>query len=87
MDYIKVLLIGLIAVIVYYLALQWSALPEQEVVFNPEAEEVITLKEEGLNDSKDLLSALDTAPPGVAEPEETKPSEMATSRLFYIKKL
>ena len=85
MDYIKVLLIGLIAVIVYYLALQWSALPEQEVVFNPEAEEVITLKEEGLNDSKDLLSALDTTPPGVAEPEETKTSDLATSRLFSLK--
>ena len=80
MDYIKVLLIGLIAVILYYLVLQWSAMPEQEVVFNPEKEEVITLKEEGLSDSKDLLSALDTAPPGVAETRETKTGELATSR-------
>ena len=85
MDYIKVLLIGLIAVILYYLVLQWSAMPEQEVVFNPEKEEVITLKEEGLNDSKDLLSALDTAPPGVAETKETKTGELATSRLFSLK--
>ena len=64
MDYIKVLLIGLIAVIIYYLALQWSAVPEQEVVFSPETKEAITLKKEVLNDSKDLLSALDTAPSG-----------------------
>ena len=85
MDYIKILLIGLIAVIVYYLALQWSAVPEQEVVFNTEIDEAVTLKEEGLGDSKDLLSALDTAPPGVAETEETKTSDMATSRLFSLK--
>ena len=85
MDYIKVLLIGLIAVIVYYLALQWSAVPEQEVAFIPEIEEVIALKEEGLSDSKDLLSALDTAPAGVAETRETKTGELVTSRLFSLK--
>ena len=31
MDYIKISLIGLIAVIVYYLALQWSGLPNEEI--------------------------------------------------------
>ena len=46
MDYIKVFLIGLIVVIVYYLLLQWSNLPEEGVVFQPAKEATKTIKEE-----------------------------------------
>ena len=44
MDYIKVFLIGLIVVIVYYLLLQWSNLPEEGVVFQPAKEATKTIK-------------------------------------------
>ena len=44
MDYIKVFLIGLIAVITYYLLFQWSSLPEEDVVFQPAKEATKTIK-------------------------------------------
>ncbi len=84
MDYIKVFLLGLIAVIAYYLILQWSNLPEDDVVFEPVKETSKTTKEGRLNDSKDLLTALDTTPLKAAESEEPTNIDVASSRLFSI---
>ena len=50
MDYIKISLIGLMAVIIYYLALQWSNLPQEEVQFETIENENITLNEKVLDD-------------------------------------
>ena len=84
MDYIKVFLIGLIAVITYYLLLQWSSLPEEDVVFQPAKEATKTIKEEGLGDSKDLLTALDTTPLKAAEGETPTNTDVTPSKLFSI---
>jgi len=84
MDYIKISLIGLIAVIFYYLVLQWSNLPQEEVKLEILENEKITLNENVLDDSKDSLSALDTTPPRVVESEESKTTGLATSRLFSL---
>ena len=43
MDYIKISLIGLIAVIVYYLALQWSGLPNEEIKLEVTENETIII--------------------------------------------
>ena len=84
MDYIKVFLLGLIAVIAYYLILQWSNLPEDDVVFEPAKETTKTIREEGLNDSKDLLTALDTTPLKAAESETPTNIDVASSKFFSI---
>ena len=84
MDYIKVFLIGLIAVIAYYLLLQWSSLPEEDVVSEPVQETIKTTKEDSLSDSKDLLTALDTTPLKAAESEASTNTDLASSRLFSI---
>ena len=84
MDYIKISLIGLIAVILYYLALQWSGLPQEEVKFEIIENENITLNEEVFKDSKDSLSALDTTPSQVVESGESIITEALSSRLFSL---
>ena len=84
MDYIKISLIGLIAVIVYYLALQWSGLPNEEIKLEVTENETITLNEEVFKDSKDSLSALDAAPPQVVESGEPITAEVAPSRRFSL---
>ena len=84
MDYIKISLIGLIAVIVYYLALQWSGLPNEEIKLEVTENETITLNEEVFKDSKDSLSALDAAPPQVVESGESLTAEVTPSRRFSL---
>jgi len=84
MDYIKVFLIGLIAVILYYLALQWSSLPEEEVVFETAKKETTILEEMSFDDSKDLLSALDTTPPKAVESGTPDNTNIDPSKLFFI---
>ena len=84
MDYIKISLIGLIAVIVYYLALQWSGLPNEEIKLEVTENETITLNEEVFKDSKDSLSALDAAPPQVVESGEFITAEVTPSRRFSL---
>lgn len=84
MDYIKVFLIGLIVVIVYYLLLQWSNLPKEGVVFQPAKEATKTIKKEVISDSKDLLTALDTTPLKAAESETPTNTDVKPSRLFSI---
>ena len=84
MDYIKISLIGLIAVIVYYLALQWSGLPNEEIKLEVTENETITLNEEVFKDSKDSLSALDAAPPQVVESGEPITAEVTPSRRFSL---
>ena len=84
MDYIKISLIGLIAVIVYYLALQWSGLPNEEIKLEVTENETITLNEEVFKDSKDSLSALDAAPPQVVESGESITAEATPSRHFSL---
>ena len=78
MDYIKISLIGLMAVIIYYLALQWSNLPQEEVQFETIENGNIASNEKVLDDSKDSLSALDTTPSGVVESGDSKSTEIAT---------
>ena len=68
MDYIKISLIGLIAVIAYYLLLQWPpssievpinpTTSQENLVASQEPAETILFKEEVLIDSKDSLSEL-----------------------------
>ena len=68
MDYIKISLIGLIAVIAYYLLLQWppssievpinQITSQENLVTSQEPAETILFKEEVLIDSKDSLSEL-----------------------------
>ena len=84
MDYIKISLIGLIAVIVYYLALQWSGLPNEEIKLEVTENETITLNEEVFKDSKDSLSALDATPPQVVESGESITAEVTSSRRFSL---
>ena len=84
MDYIKISLIGLIAVIVYYLALQWSGLPNEEIKLEVTENETITLNEKVFKDSKDSLSALDAAPPQVVESGESITAEVTPSRRFSL---
>ena len=84
MDYIKISLIGLIAVIVYYLALQWSGLPNEEIKLEVTENETITLNEEVFKDSKDSLSALDATPPQVVESGESITAEVTPSRHFSL---
>ena len=84
MDYIKISLIGLIAVIVYYLALQWSGLPNEEIKLEVTENETITLNEEVFKDSKDSLSALDAAPPQVVASGESITAEVTPSRRFSL---
>ena len=84
MDYIKISLIGLIAVIVYYLALQWSGLPNEEIKLEVTENETITLNEEVFKDSKDSLSALDATPPQVVENGESITAEATLSRHFSL---
>ena len=84
MDYIKISLIGLIAVILYYLALQWSGLPNEEIKLEVTENENITLNEEVFKDSKDSLSALDAAPPQVVESGESITAEVTSSRRFSL---
>ena len=84
MDYIKISLIGLIAVIVYYLALQWSGLPNEEIKLEVTENETITLNKEVFKDSKDSLSALDAAPPRVVESGESITTEVTPSRRFSL---
>ena len=84
MDYIKISLIGLIAAIVYYLALQWSVLPNEEIKLEVTENETITLNEEVFKDSKDSLSALDAAPPQVVESGESITAEVTPSRRFSL---
>ena len=84
MDYIKISLIGLIAVIVYYLALQWSGLPNEEIKLEVTENETITLNEEVFKDSKDSLSALDAAPPQVVESGESITAGVTPSRHFSL---
>ena len=84
MDYIKISLIGLIAVIVYYLALQWSGLPNEEIKLEVTENETITLNEEVFKDSKDSLSALDAAPPQVVESGKSITAEVTSSRRFSL---
>ena len=84
MDYIKISLIGLIAVIVYYLALQWSGLPNEEIKLEVTENETITLNEKVFKDSKDSLSALDAAPPQVVESGESITAEVTSSRRFSL---
>ena len=84
MDYIKISLIGLIAVIVYYLALQWSGLPNEEIKLEVTENENISLNEEVFKDSKDSLSALDAAPPQVVESGESITAEITSSRRFSL---
>ncbi len=84
MDYIKLSLIGLIAVIVYYLALQWSGLPSEEIKLEITENETIALNEEVFKDSKDSLSALDAAPPQVVESGESITTEVTPSRRFSL---
>ena len=84
MDYIKISIIGLIAVILYYLALQWSGLPNEEIKLEVTKNETITLNEEVFKDSKDSLSALDAAPPQVVESGESITAEVTPSRRFSL---
>ncbi len=84
MDYIKFSLIGLIAVIVYYLALQWSGLPSEEIKLEITENETIALNEEVFKDSKDSLSALDAAPPLVVGSGESITTEVTPSRRFSL---
>ena len=84
MDYIKISLIGLIAVILYYLALQWSGLPNEEIKLEVTENENITLNEEVFKDSKDSLSALDATPPQVVESGESITAEITPSRHFSL---
>ena len=84
MDYIKISLIGLIAVIVYYLALQWSGLPNEEIKLEVTENETITLNEKVFKDSKDSLSALDAAPPQGVESGESITAEVTPSRRFSL---
>ena len=84
MDYIKISLIGLIAVIVYYLALQWSGLPNEEIKLEVTENETITLNEKVFKDSKDSLSALDAAPPQIVESGESITTEVTPSRRFSL---
>ena len=68
MDYIKISLIGLVAVIAYYLLLQWppssigvpinQITSQENLVTSQEPAETILFKEEVLIDSKDSLSEL-----------------------------
>ena len=84
MDYIKISLIGLIAVILYYLALQWSGLPNEEIKLEVTENENITLNEEVFKDSKDSLSALDATPPQVVESGESITAGATPSRHFSL---
>ena len=84
MDYIKISLIGLIAVILYYLALQWSGLPNEKIKLEVTENETITLNEEVFKDSKDSLSALDATPPQVVESGESITAEVTPSRHFSL---
>ena len=77
MDYLKISLIGLIVVITYYLLLQWSSLPQEEVNLDLIQKDNFTLSEEVLNDSKDSLSALDATPPQAVEGGDLKTTELA----------
>ena len=84
MDYIKISLIGLIAVIFYYLVLQWSGLPEEEVNFEITENKTVTLNDSVLEDSKDLLSALNTTQSQVVGSEETIIKKTTPSRVFSL---
>ena len=84
MDYIKISLIGLIAVILYYLALQWSGLPNEEIKLEVTENETITLNKEVFKDSKDSLSALDATPPRIVESGESITAEATPSRRFSL---
>ena len=84
MDYIKISLIGLIAVIFYYLALQWSGLPNEEIKIETTENENLTLNERVFEDSKDSLSALDATSPRVDESRESEETGFASSRLFSL---
>ena len=84
MDYIKISLIGLIAVILYYLALQWSGLPNEEIKLEVTENKNITLNEEVFKDSKDSLSALDATSPRVDESRGSVETGFASSRLFSL---
>ena len=84
MDYIKISLIGLIAVIVYYLALQWSGLPNEEIKIEVTENDNLTLNKEVFKDSKDSLSALDSTPPRIVESGESITAEATPSRHFSL---
>ena len=94
MDYIKISLIGLVAVIAYYLLLQWppssievpiNPITSQEnLVTSQEPAETILLKEEVLIDSKDSLSELGSLSPsdGLAVPSNQ--IEMDFAKVFSL---
>ncbi len=84
MDYIKVFLIGLIVVVSYYLILQWSSLPEEEVKFKAVGEKTLTLNQEDIDDSEDLLSALNTTSPQSDEVGKSTSTQLASTRIFSI---
>ena len=92
MDYIKVSLIGLIAVIAYYLLLQWpsstpvqiNTISSQEGLASEEPTKNILFKKESLNDSKDSLSELGkpSSPGGLSEPNNQIEADL--SRVFSL---
>ena len=94
MDYIKISLIGLIAVIAYYLLLQWppasieapinQITSQENLVTSQEPAETILLKEEVLIDSKDSLSELGSlsSSGGLAVPDNKIETNLA--RVFSL---
>tara|TARA_Y100000590_G_scaffold133925_1_gene153169 strand:- start:15705 stop:17441 length:1737 start_codon:yes stop_codon:yes gene_type:complete len=86
-DYIKIGLIGLIAVISYYLLLQWSQIPtfepNQDDNNNPIKTESILI-DKRIDDSKDSLTALDEVPLSPLSRPPSGEATYETSRVFYI---
>ena len=94
MDYIKISLIGLIAVIAYYLLLQWppssievpinQITSQENLVTSQEPAETILFKEEVLIDSKDSLSELGSlsSSGGLAVPDNKIETNLA--RVFSL---
>ena len=94
MDYIKIFLIGLIAVIAYYLLLQWppssievpinQTTSQENLVASQESSENILSKEESFIDSKDSLSELGSlsSSSGFAVPDNKIETNLA--RVFSL---
>ena len=89
MDFIKICLIALIAVTVYYLLLQWPPVATSgDRSFISEVKEIDTIPHSNsiINDSKDSLSALELNPSSSSYTEaESSDAGAEVKRLFYIK--
>ena len=89
MDFIKICLIALIAVIAYWLLLQWPPVEvegDMSVVSEVIETDLIPLSDMVISDSKDSLSALELNPSSSSYTEaESSDAGAEVKRLFYIK--